>query len=153
MREKTYRIYVEEMPSPEKETEGATIRLFMKIGVPVFINPPRIEDRPDIRAITMRDGKVGIDVSNGGNSHFMVTGVNVQGEDSEGKGQFNRDIGGWYLLSGSSKVYETSIPQEACGTLTSLNVELKTNKTTIKRKIPVETTMCGGPQGVIAHAR
>jgi len=153
MREKTYRIYVEEMPSPERESQGATIRLFMKIGIPVFINPPRIEDRPDIRAITMKDGKVGIDVSNGGNSHFMVTGVNVQGEDGEGKGRFNRDIGGWYLLSGSSKVYETSIPQEACGAITNLTVELKTNKTTIKRKVPVENTMCGGPQGLIAHAR
>jgi P pilus assembly chaperone PapD len=152
MQEKTYRIFVEEMPSPDKETQGATIRMFMKIGIPVFINPPRIEDRPDIRNITMRDGKVAIDVSNGGNSHFMVTGINVQGEDSQGKDRFNRDIGGWYLLSGSSKVYETSIPQETCGTITSLTVELKTNKTTIKRKMPVEKAMCGYWE-VIANAK
>jgi len=152
MQEKTYRIFVEEMPSPDRETQGATIRMFMKIGIPVFINPPRIEDRPDIRNITMRDGKVAIDVLNSGNSHFMVTGINVQGEDSQGKDRFNRDIGGWYLLSGSSKVYETSIPQDLCTAITNLNVELKTNKTTIKRKVPVENTMCGFRE-VMANAK
>jgi fimbrial chaperone protein len=144
-REKTYRIYVEEMPSPEaeKEKQGANVTLFMKIGIPVFINPIKIDDHADIEGLEMINGTLKVKVKNNGNKHFMVTGINVRGENNDGKEPFTRDIGGWYLLSGSTKIYETSIPQDLCDSITNLNVVLKTNKATVKKNIPVEKTMCG----------
>lgn len=142
-RERTYRIYLEEMPSPEREAQGASIRLFMKIGIPVFINPPRVEDKAEIDKISVNNGKVEVTVKNKGNNHFMVTGINVRGENTQGMEPFSRDIGGWYLLSGTSKIYETSIPIDLCSNMTNLNVELKTNKSTIKRSVAMDKSMCG----------
>jgi fimbrial chaperone protein len=144
-REKTYRIYVEEMPAPVSgdEEQGATVNLFMKIGIPVFINPTKIEANADIEGIEMTNGLLKIKVRNTGNKHFIVTGINIRGEKNDGKEPFSRDIGGWYLLNGSAKVYETFIPQEICGSLTTLSVALKTNQTTVKKDIPIDMTMCG----------
>jgi fimbrial chaperone protein len=54
-REKTYRIYVEEMPAPEKEKDkqGAKVNLYMKIGIPVFINPIKVDNNAEIEDIEM----------------------------------------------------------------------------------------------------
>jgi fimbrial chaperone protein len=144
-REKTYRIYLEEMPLPEtdKERQGANVTLYMKIGIPVFINPIKIDNKPEIEDIEMSKGVLKVRVKNRGTNHFIVTGINVKGSHRDGTEPFSRDIAGWYLLSGSQKVYETSIPQEVCGTIDHLNVVLKTSKTTVKKDIRVDTAMCG----------
>jgi fimbrial chaperone protein len=142
-REKTYRLYVEEMPLPETEKAGANIRLFMKVGIPVFINPVKIENHAEIEDMAVVNGKLKVKVRNQGNSHFMVTGVTVRGETNEGKERFARDMGGWYLLNGSRKTYETDVPADVCGAISHLNVEVKTSKVTVKKSIAMDKTMCG----------
>ncbi|MBN1382720.1 MAG: molecular chaperone [Deltaproteobacteria bacterium] len=140
--EKTYRIYVEEMPVPDKDNSGTKIRLFMKVGIPVFINPVKIDNRPEIEDMEVVNGKLKVTVINKGNTHFVVTGVAVRGANDEGKELFARDIGGWYLLSGTQKIYETDIPPEACGAISNLRVVLKTSKATVEKNIIMAKDMC-----------
>jgi fimbrial chaperone protein len=144
-KEKTYRIYIEEMPSATTIKEGANIRLFMKVGVPVFITPIKTEDKADIEKISINGGKVELKVKNSGNSHFIVTAINLSGLDSGGQAPFKKEIGGWYLLSGTEKVYETTVPIDTCNTITQLNIELKTSKQTIKTEFPMDKSMCNAP--------
>jgi fimbrial chaperone protein len=143
-KEKTYRVYVEEMASGTKEEQGATVRLFMKVGIPIFITPPnKIEDKAEIEGISMVKGKIQIKVKNAGNSHFIVTGINVRGLNDAGQEAFVRSIAGWYILSGMDKTYETEVPPGACGNIGSYDIELKTSKTTIKKNLPADKSMCG----------
>jgi fimbrial chaperone protein len=144
IKEKTYRVYVEEMPSETKEQQGATVRLFMKVGIPIFITPPnKIEDKAEIESLSMDKGKIQVKVKNSGNSHFIVTGINVRGMNAEGQEAFNRSIGGWYILSGMDKAYETDVPSGACGNISSYDIELKTSKATIKKNLTADKSMCG----------
>jgi fimbrial chaperone protein len=144
-KEKTYRVYVEEMPSNAPQKEGSNIRLYMKVGIPIFIRPPVVEDKVEMDNISMNNGKIHIKVKNAGNSHFVVTGINISGKNALGQESFNRDISGWYLLSGSEMIYETNVPQDCCGAISEFNIELKTSRATVKKQLRVEKAMCDSP--------
>lgn len=140
--EKTYRVYIEEMPSGPSENRGASIRLYTKVGIPVFVRPPAPESRIEIEDISMQDGNIGIRVRNGGNSHFILTGVRIQGSDESGAVTFDREIGGWYHLSGTGKVYSTSIPAEVCSGIRNFSIEVQTKNKTLTKQIPVTVNIC-----------
>jgi fimbrial chaperone protein len=143
-KEKTYRVYVEEMASETAEQKGSTIRLFMKVGIPIFINPPnKIEDKAELESISMNQGKILMKVKNAGNAHFIVTSIDVHGLNAEGQETFNRSIAGWYILSGMGKSYEMEIPTGVCDGIHSYNIEIKTSKATVKSHLPVNPSMCG----------
>jgi fimbrial chaperone protein len=145
--EKTYRIFVEEIPSGEKEaSKAATLHMYMKIGVPIFISPVKKDEKGAIEAVKLQKGKAEIKVKNQGNAHFVVSVIQVKGMNNQGKEIFSRDVGGWYILSGLSKAYEISIPLDVCKNMTRLNFEVKTNNNIIlKEQLQVEKTMCGKP--------
>ncbi len=141
--EKPYRIYIEEMPSGGAGKQGANIRLYTKVGIPVFIRPLAVESRVEIENASVNAGILDVKVINGGNTHFIVTGIHVQGFDAAGKASFERDIGGWYLLSGTEKVYSTQIPPEVCGGIRTLNIEVQTKETTLTQQLPLNGNLCG----------
>ena len=140
--EKTYRVYIEEMPSASSEKQGANIRMYTKVGIPVFIRPLVPERKVEIQDISMQEGNLGIKVRNGGNTHFIVTGVYVQGFDEAGSVSFDREIGGWYLLSGNAKVYSTPIPQEICSGIRNFNIEVQTKDETLSRQMIANGDIC-----------
>jgi fimbrial chaperone protein len=146
--EKTYRIYVEEIPSPEQSTEGANVRLYMKVGVPLFMKPAKNEEQAEIESFSMKNGQVAIKVRNRGNAHLIATHINLSGEDGQGKSSFSQEIGGWYILGGAFKTYEIEIPTEACQKTTKLNVEVKTNNAlTLRESLSLDARKCDKPTG------
>jgi fimbrial chaperone protein len=142
LKEKTYRVYIEEIPSNASDKEGTNIRLFMKVGIPLFLKSSAPQDKAEIDTVSMNEGKIRIKVRNSGNTHFIVTGINVSGQNNSGQESFNRDISGWYLLSGSEKVYETDIPQDCCAAISNFNIELKASKIVVKKQLRVDKSMC-----------
>jgi fimbrial chaperone protein len=142
--EKAYRVYIEQIPAQETAGEGATVRLYIRMGVPVFLGPLASSNKGDIESASLKDGKLEVRVANNGNAHFVVTSVKVTGEDREGVESFSRDIAGWYLLSGVTRAYETSIPLQACSAMSAVNIEVATNTgLSLKQRVPVEVTKCG----------
>jgi hypothetical protein len=60
----------------------------------------------------------------------------------KGEEVFTKELSGWYLLSGVSKLYTTSIPQEVCKGLSKLDVEVKTDRFNLNGKLDVDQAMC-----------
>ncbi len=143
--EKTYRLYVEEIPSADKtESKNPTIHMYMRIGIPIFLSPVKKEEKGVIETVTLQKGKTEFKVKNMGNQHLLLSVVQVKGLNNQGKEIFSKDIGGYYLLSGTSKVFETHLPKDVCGNINSLNVEVKTDTDyTLKEQFEVQKTMCG----------
>ena len=144
--EKTYRVYVEEIPINSVLPEGATVRVILKVGVPVFMNPVRTDAKGDITSFLVQDGKARFKISNEGNLHFIVTSLHVKGRDNQGNEVFSKEFGGWYLLGGASRTYETAIPVDICNKLSTLDIAGKTDRFTLNSSTPVSKRMCtGGP--------
>lgn len=142
--EKTYRLFIEELPSPSKSTTGnsAQINVLIRFGAPVFISPLKPLDNLDIEDFQIDQGIVSLSVKNTGNRHQFVQGINLRGVDRTGNEVYGLTLTDRYLLTGTAKSYTATIPPGQCGRMTSLAVEFKTDKFVATRKLDISRSMC-----------
>ncbi|HKB79433.1 MAG TPA: fimbria/pilus periplasmic chaperone [Thermoanaerobaculia bacterium] len=127
--EKTYRIFFEELPPLEKpnETAGAQVRILTKMGIPIFVEPPRERTEATVEAVQFAKGTLTFDVRNAGNVHFGLEGVTLHGSGPNGETVFDRQLEGWYVLAGSPRSYNVQIPAAECSKLKKLVIEARTD--------------------------
>ena len=140
--ERTYRIYLEELPKPADPAEGANVRMVTKAGVPVFIAPVKAVTTGSIQDLAAAGGAVRFLVRNEGNVHVLVKSITVSGMDKAGAQLFDSDLKAWYLLRGASRQYSTPIPRETCAGLARVDVEVVTDRYTLKGSAPVDVRTC-----------
>ena len=140
-KEKTYRLFIEEIPGPKK-AEGANIAIAIRFGVPIFVKPLKEEAKGEIEKIDLSKGVLNALIRNRGNTHFIINAIVVKGKNVKGEEVFTKELSGWYLLSGVSKLYTTSILQEVCKGLSKLDVEVKTDRFNLNGKLDVDQAMC-----------
>jgi len=140
-REKTYRLFIEEIPGPQK-AEGVNVAIAIRFGVPIFVKPLKEEVNGEIEKMELSKGIFNAFVRNKGNTHFIINSINIKGKNAKGEETFSKELSGWYLLSGVSRLYTTSIPQEACKELLKLDIEVKTDRFNLNGKLDVDQGMC-----------
>jgi fimbrial chaperone protein len=140
-REKTYRLFIEEIPEPKK-AEGARISIAIRFAPPIFVKPASETVSGSVEAFGLSQGTLTAVVRNTGNVHVTVTSVTLRGVSAAGEEAFSKEIAGWYLLSGASRPYTADIPRDACRKLSTVAVEVKTDTFTLNRKLNVHQEMC-----------
>lgn len=141
-KEKTYRLFIEEIPQPSK-AEGASVAVAIRFGVPIFIKPEKEEARGEVEKIEMSKGVLKAVVKNSGNVHLMIVSINIKGNNKEGNEVYSKELSGWYLLNGSSRTYSTDIPQDKCKELEKVSIEVRTKEEiNFNRKLDVDKEMC-----------
>lgn len=140
-REKTYRLFVEEIPEPKK-TEGAAVAVTIRFGVPIFVKPAKEEARGNVEKVDLSKGTLTIAVRNTGNVHLIINSINLIGKDQKGEKIFSRELSGWYLLNGVSRLYSTPLPPDACIKTTTLDIGVKTDKLNLNSKLNIDASMC-----------
>ncbi|MBM2837939.1 MAG: csuC [Deltaproteobacteria bacterium] len=141
-KEKTYRLFIEEIPQPSKE-EGASVAVAIRFGVPIFIKPEKEEARGEIEKIEMSKGVLKAVVKNSGNVHLMIISINIKGKNKEGNEVYSKELSGWYLLNGSARTYSTDIPQDKCKELEKVSIEVRTKEEiNFNGKLDVDKELC-----------
>lgn len=140
-KEKTYRLFVEEIPKPRK-AESSTIAIAIRFGVPIFVKPIKEENAGEVASLTLDKGKLDARITNSGNVHFNITALTVSLRDAKGGEVYTTDVKGWYLLSGASRLYSIPIPGEACAAAQRADLTVKTDKVTLQRTLEVTKAMC-----------
>lgn len=140
-KEKTFRLFIEEIPGPRKE-EGASVSIAIRFGVPVFVSPLKAEPKGAADNVALEKGRFAAVVRNVGNVHFLIRSVTVKGTDAAGQAVFSKEIAGWYLLAGASRVYAAEIPAEECRAARSVVVEVLTDRMTIGGRTDVGPSSC-----------
>lgn len=142
--EKTYRLFIEELPGTVKVPDGraAQINVLVRFGAPVFVAPLKPQDALDIEGFTMSKGIVTITARNAGNRHQIVQGIVLKGTDSASKEVYGLTLGDRYLLAGTVKSYTTALTPAICARLANLEFEFKTDKSATSRKMNVAREMC-----------
>jgi fimbrial chaperone protein len=125
--EKTYRIFIDEMPAPQKAETRATVRVLTRVGIPVFVAPTKSFEDHRVSASVGKTG-ASIDVENTGNVHFRIETVKLEGFSDGGERLFEKQAQGWYVLAGGHKLYQLEIPRAACAKVRKLVVSVKTEK-------------------------
>ncbi len=140
-KEKTYRLFIEEIPEPKK-AEGVNVAIAIRFGIPIFAKPLKEEVKGEIQKIELSKGTLNIGLKNSGNVHFIIQSIEIKGKNPKGESLFTKELSGWYLLSGAFRVYSTPIPKEVCSELRKIDVLIKTNRLNLDGKLDVDQTMC-----------
>jgi fimbrial chaperone protein len=140
-REKTYRLFIEEIPKPRK-AESTGIAIAIRFGVPIFIKPLKEEIKGDIEKLEAVKGELSATVSNSGTEHYNITAVNFRLRNIKGDELFSQESKGWYLLSGVSRRYSVTFPAELCKEAAVAEVEVKSDKLDLKKKVEMNVTNC-----------
>lgn len=140
-KEKTYRLFIEEIPEPKK-AEGTNIAVAIRFGVPIFVKPLKEEVKGEISKIELAKGECRVTVRNSGNVHFTIASITIRGKDLQGRETYSGKLDGWYLLNGASRIYTAKLPKGACTGTSKLDVEVQTNKFVLNGNLDVDTSMC-----------
>jgi fimbrial chaperone protein len=142
--EKTYRIFIEEMPGNAQlsQNKGPQIAFLIRFGAPVFIAPVTPEDALELGAMKLTAGALTFQARNNGNRHQIVQAIELRGADAAGKEVFAAKLADRYLLAHAAKPYAASIAADACAKMASLEIEFKTDKLSARQKMDVTQAMC-----------
>lgn len=140
-REKTYRLFIEEIPKPRK-AESSSIAIAIRFGVPIFVKPLKEEIRGEIEKFEAVKGEMSAAVINSGTAHFNITSVNFRLRNAKGDELFSKESKGWYLLSGGSKRYSTTFPSELCREAAVAEIDVKGDRVDLKKRVELNVANC-----------
>jgi len=145
LREKTYRLFVEELPVTEPG-EAMALKFALRLSVPIFVAPPKEVRKVSIEGAELKDGTVVVRVRNSGNTHLVVRKVRASGVSASGDEVFSKDMGGWYILSGLTRPYGLGVPEKGCLEAAKISVTVEAGKETLERAVSVDRAACKSPK-------
>jgi len=112
--ERTWRLFIEELPRAETAEDAARVKVLTRVGVPVFLAPATPVERGEL-AFLGRDGaRVRLAVRNTGTVRLRPRSVRLALLAADGTSVLERSLDVWYVLAGGERVYEVDVPAEAC---------------------------------------
>jgi len=121
VREKTYRIFVEELP-PAEAPKG--VRVLTKMGIPIFLRPAKPVATAELADLRQQGGMLKFTLSNVGTVHVIPRSIKVRGLAGTTTA-FEQDVAGWYLLAGGRRDFEAALPKNGCTQVTSVIVDVQ----------------------------
>jgi len=119
--EKSYRIFVEELPPAEKAGDKPAVQVLTRLSIPVFLEPAHVVGAARIEAPRIEKGKIVFRLRNMGNIRVRPTEVLA---DAKGASAHKR-WDGWYVLAAGDRIYEWPLPKDACPQIKSVQIEAR----------------------------
>jgi fimbrial chaperone protein len=143
--EETYRLFIEELPpaaAPEEQTEQTSLRIYLRVGVAVFVAPAQPERKGEITRLDMKGSKVEWTVVNRGNVHIRADQVELSGVARDGSRLFTHQFPERYFLAGATRTLRIDIAPEMCGQLAAIEASVVAERLDLKRKLDVAPGPC-----------
>ena len=139
--ERTYRIFVEELP-PLNASDSPAVRVLTKLGVPIFLQPSKLQSLGSLTNLGVKDGAFSFELRNSGNVHFLPQIVRVRGIGRTGETLLDKSMDGWYILAGGTRAYELKLPGSECGALAAMTVEVQIGAVTLQDRLQISAEAC-----------
>ena len=140
--EKTYRIFVEELPPLAPSDSPAAVRVLTKMGVPIFVQPARIRPEAGLRDLAVKNGVFTFEVGNSGNVHVLPQSVRVRALSRAGDVLLDKSMEGWYILAAGTRAYDLKLPAPECQGIAALTVDVQLGATSLKERLEVPAGAC-----------
>lgn len=140
--EKTYRIFVEELPAQSAEPTQSAIRVLTKMGVPIFLQPAKAQAQANVGDLAVSDGVLRFNVRNTGNVHFVLEHVRVRGTNRSGTVVIDEQADGWYILAGGLRSYELKLRAPECRTVTALAIDVSVSGSVLTARLETPPAAC-----------
>jgi fimbrial chaperone protein len=133
--EKTYRIFVEELPPPADPDGGSGVRVLTKMGMPIFVRPAKESSAGTLGTVAMEQGAVNFSIRNTGTVHFVPEKITVRGKGADGQVVFQEDVAGWYILAGGHRDFSVALPAADCSRVSSIAVDVAFGQTALTESL------------------
>ena len=142
--ERSYRIFVEELPGAPVAGAAAQVAMRTRIGIPVFLAAVKPEARAELQGLAVQDGQLAVRLRNAGNTHLVVDHVELRGLGDASQVAFVRTIPGWYVLPGRARRFETALTPDECRAAKTITAQAVTDGGTVDARATVSASACGG---------
>ncbi len=142
VKEKTYRLFIREIPEPKAAAEGTGVAIALEFGVPIFVKPFQENLAGVITSSLLREYQAECTIRNTGNVHFRINSINFSAKNANEETVFNKEINGWYLLAGTTRTFSAPIPAEFCANTVAIDITAVANQLTLNGKIDVDPASC-----------
>jgi fimbrial chaperone protein len=139
--ERTYRIYVEELPQADGPRANA-VRVLTKMGIPIFIRPAKEVATADLRDLAMRGSALHFTLDNRGSVHFVPQRVVVRAAGPSGERLAEQELKAWYILAGGRRDFDVATPAEHCARVASLSVEVEFDSNVLEERLQTPGGTC-----------
>lgn len=140
-REKTYRIFVKELP-PVGGTDDGGVRVLTTMGIPIFMRPDKEVSSAALDGLRREGGSFRFALSNTGTVHVIPQKIAVTGFATDAP-LFEKQMEGWYVLAAGRREYSLPVPPEACSRVTSLLVHVEFASASLEERLQTPGGVCG----------
>jgi fimbrial chaperone protein len=140
--EKTYRLFVEELPPLDKAETAGAVSMLTKLGIPVFLQPAKAVARGELQNLALEDGRLRFDLRNAGTVFFLPQSVRVRGLDASGSQVADVTVDAWYVLAGGVRSFDIGLPTATCGRLRALEVNVQVASAALKETLQTPGGAC-----------
>jgi fimbrial chaperone protein len=141
--EKTYRLFVEELPPLDKPGDAKSgVAVLTRLGIPVFMAATKAHSQLEIADLGTQRGSLGFLIRNTGNTHFMTNKVVVRSVSASGAVVLERPLTGWYVLAGRARQYRVDIPPADCPRIASTTIEVTSGNQTVTSRLVATPAGC-----------
>jgi fimbrial chaperone protein len=142
--ERTYRIFVEELPPQAQSAASAgQVRVLARMGIPIFVEARAGRAELRLSPPEQRPGRLVFELRNAGTKHIVPQSIRVRGQGPGGETVWQGEQEGWYVLAGQARIYEMALPREECLRTRTVEVEVKAGEQTLTERLTIGVTACG----------
>jgi fimbrial chaperone protein len=147
-RERSYRVYLTELPV--SRPGDTTLKMAMRLGVPVFISPAEGKATLEIAGTRVSQAVAQLQVKNTGRHHAYLQTIRVVGRAASGGEVFTTDASGWYVLPGRERTFPIELPNPECARAATLQFSLRYSNRDVDQppassSASVTPSDCAGP--------
>jgi len=139
-KEKAYRLYFEQLRD-SRAADGA-VSFSVRFGIPLFVKLSKPTHIFEIADSDVQGGELLVDIANKGNSHFVAKRITAKGIGSGNRSTFIKDIGGWYVLPGSTKRFSMQLAQDTCTDSSNIDIEVMIGTSVLQSNATVDEERC-----------
>ena len=143
--ERSWRVFLQELPPPERPGGPVQVRVLSRISVPVFLAPERAVVRAEVSDLKVEGGRARFSVRNLGTVHLRPLEVRLEGREADGRAVLAKPVEVWYLLAGGERDVEVALPAAECRKAASLAVEAAFDRdhAVVRSRVDVPAGACG----------
>ena len=138
-REKSYRIFVEELPPLGRQATG--VRVLTKMGIPIFMKPAKAVASANLNNLGQKSGRLFFTLNNEGTVHFVPKEIRVRGFAGATTAIDNR-LDGWYILAGGRRDFDMAFPETECSRITSVTVDIQFESESLQERLQTPNGVC-----------
>lgn len=142
--EKSYRLFVEELPSAQAAPLAAAseVKVLTRMGLPIFLRPAAPKSSAGLSDLGLSNGRVEFDLRNLGNIHLIPREARIIAIGEGGDRLFSSDLQSWYVLANGVRHYSVDLSGGKCEQVRRLEVEFAFESARLKERLETPGGVC-----------